>query len=94
LDCFCGSGTTLVAASNLNRKWIGVDSGDAAIETTLKRFAHGTTKLGNYSADKKLKQTKMFNVNKLISNFSLFSDAKKSPVLNAILNKWEKWSSF
>lgn len=38
LDCFCGSGTTLVAAENLGRKWIGVDQSDAAIEVTARRL--------------------------------------------------------
>jgi adenine-specific DNA-methyltransferase len=37
-DCFCGSGTTLVAANQLNRHWIGIDNSDIAIQTTLKRF--------------------------------------------------------
>lgn len=38
LDCFCGSGTTLVAASMLNRNWIGIDKSEVAIETTSKRL--------------------------------------------------------
>lgn len=38
LDCFAGSGTTLVAAELLGRKWIGVDNSPAAIEATLKRL--------------------------------------------------------
>ncbi|MDR1819445.1 MAG: site-specific DNA-methyltransferase [Methanobrevibacter sp.] len=25
LDCFCGSGTTLISANKLNRRWIGID---------------------------------------------------------------------
>ena len=33
MDCFAGSGTTLKAAYDLNRKWIGVDDSDPAIET-------------------------------------------------------------
>lgn len=37
LDCFCGSGTTLVAAEELGRKWIGVDSSEVAINTIKKR---------------------------------------------------------
>ena len=42
LDCFAGSGTTLKAASKLDRKWIGVDSSDVAIDIIKNR------KLGCY----------------------------------------------
>lgn len=38
MDCFCGSGTTLKAAQNCNRRWIGIDSSKIAIETSEKRF--------------------------------------------------------
>jgi len=38
LDCFCGSGTTLVAANTLGRKWIGIDSSNQAIKTARKRL--------------------------------------------------------
>lgn len=38
LDCFCGSGTTLVAAEKLGRKWIGIDNSDAAIEVAKRRL--------------------------------------------------------
>ncbi len=38
LDAFCGSGTTLVAAEMLNRRWIGCDLSRFAIHTTRKRL--------------------------------------------------------
>lgn len=37
-DVFCGSGTTLVAAEELGRRWIGCDLGRFAIHTTRKRL--------------------------------------------------------
>jgi hypothetical protein len=37
-DFFCGSGSTLVAAERLNRKWIGADLGRFAIHTSRKRL--------------------------------------------------------
>ncbi len=42
MDCFAGSGTTLNAAYNLNRKWIGVDESNLAINTIKKK------KIGDY----------------------------------------------
>jgi adenine-specific DNA-methyltransferase len=44
MDFFCGSGTTIVAAQELNRRWIGVDQSEKAIEVTRK-------KLGSFSTD-------------------------------------------
>jgi len=38
LDCFCGSGTTLVVAEKLGRRWIGCDLSRFAIHTTRKRL--------------------------------------------------------
>jgi len=48
LDCFSGSGTTLAVASQLGRKWIGIDNSPAAISATLTRFAHGTEPMGDF----------------------------------------------
>ena len=38
MDCFCGSGGFLYTADNLDRRWIGIDSSNEAIEITTKRF--------------------------------------------------------
>jgi len=38
LDCFCGSGTTLKAAHSLNRKWIGIDKSELAIEACKNKL--------------------------------------------------------
>lgn len=48
LDCFAGSGTTLVAANELGRQWIGVDIGDESIRIIQERFTKGTKPLGDY----------------------------------------------
>ncbi len=39
LDCFCGSGTTLIAAQELGRNWIGIDNSKHAIKVTKKRLS-------------------------------------------------------
>jgi adenine-specific DNA-methyltransferase len=38
LDCFCGSGTTLKAAQELSRNWIGIDKSEEAINVALKKL--------------------------------------------------------
>lgn len=38
LDCFCGSGTTLKSAQINDRKWIGIDQSEKAIEATIKKL--------------------------------------------------------
>ncbi|MBI2437304.1 MAG: site-specific DNA-methyltransferase [Lentisphaerae bacterium] len=48
LDCFSGSGTTLCVASELGRRWIGIDNSREAIGITLHRFAKGTEPMGDF----------------------------------------------
>lgn len=38
MDFFCGSGTTLLAAQELNRNWIGIDESEKAIATSKEKL--------------------------------------------------------
>lgn len=48
LDCYCGSGTTLEAAAELGRRFIGIDAADAAIKATAKRLSEGRAAMGDF----------------------------------------------
>jgi len=48
LDSFCGSGTTLAVASQLKRRWLGIDNSPFSIATTLRRFATGLAPMGDF----------------------------------------------
>lgn len=39
LDFFCGSGTTLIAAQELGRQWIGIDKSNEAIKIVKKKIS-------------------------------------------------------
>jgi site-specific DNA-methyltransferase (adenine-specific) len=40
LDPFCGSGTSIIAAQRLNRRWLGIDNTDLAIRVVQQRLEH------------------------------------------------------
>lgn len=46
LDCFCGSGTTLKAAQDLGRTWIGIDKSDEAIKASIEKLSKKQKKSG------------------------------------------------
>lgn len=45
MDFFCGSGTTLIAAQELGRNWIGIDKSEKAIEVTRKKITKENSSL-------------------------------------------------
>lgn len=64
LDCFCGSGTTLVAAQELNRKWIGIDQSDHAIRVAKNRLENMPASLFSKVEFETLEQIKKENGSK------------------------------
>lgn len=78
LDCFAGSGTTLVAADQLDRQWIGVDIGLEAIKTIRNRFAHGTSPMGDYVMKRKQSETpSLFDIKSEGGNPAKSTDDKR-----------------
>lgn len=59
LDCFAGSGTTLAVASQLKRRWIGIDNSVEAISTMLRRFAKGLEPMGDFVNKEALSPSKI-----------------------------------
>ncbi len=53
LDSFSGSGTTLAVSAQLSRRWIGIDSSPEAISATLRRFAKGLERMGDFVSQRK-----------------------------------------
>lgn len=51
MDCFSGSGTTLGAAFELGRKWIGADNSIESLKAIMKRFTVGLDCYGDYVSD-------------------------------------------
>ena len=56
LDCFAGSGTTLAAAFELARPWIGVDNSQESLKAIVKRFTSGLEMYGDYVNEEKYAQ--------------------------------------
>lgn len=74
MDCYAGSGTTLEVASTLGRRWIGVDSGDEAITTIIRRLTHGTERMGDFvNGNTQPTSLPLFSV----SDFTLFNEVKE-----------------
>ncbi|SDX97405.1 site-specific DNA-methyltransferase [Roseicitreum antarcticum] len=48
VDPFCGSGTTLHAARDLKRRYLGIDASFSAAKATIRRMRHGLERMGDY----------------------------------------------
>lgn len=72
IDPFCGSGTTMHAADDLGREWIGFDQSLTAIETAAKRLRLGLEPMGDYLNERAPATPELFS--KKRRNFELLFD--------------------
>lgn len=88
LDCFVGSGTTVIAAEELKRRWIGVDSSLESMTTTITRLAKGSEPMGDFVNGKKKKEPGLFGLlSPLQTAFDLYSEHS---LPSSLLQKWMK----
>jgi len=86
LDCYCGSGTTLAVASDLGRRWIGVDNSSEAIKTILQRFKAGTERMGDFVNGKKQSELPLYNP---ITDFVLYTPENCPPEKTVLHEEYE-----
>ncbi|MDW8214436.1 MAG: DNA methyltransferase [Roseiflexaceae bacterium] len=93
LDCFSGSGTALEVASQLGRRWVGIDNSPEAIRTTLYRFAHGTEPMGDFvgKQDQQRRQEQPSMRLFRITDFALHVTEPYMGDINEIVSEWEDW---
>lgn len=94
LDCFAGSGTTLDAAQQLDRKWIGIDNSSEAINNILKRFFVGLNHMGDfvkkYSRQDDSQQFFLPEIDNFSAKdkFELLSDSRYRKLIENILSNY------
>lgn len=59
IDPFCGSGTTLQAARDQDRRFLGVDASFTAAKATLRRLRHGLESMGDYVNKKSAREEEL-----------------------------------
>lgn len=63
LDFFCGSGTTLLAAQQSGRKWLGIDFSQKAIEIAQKKLENDVNNSLSFRPFKVIKLTDNLSIN-------------------------------
>lgn len=85
LDCFAGSGTTLGAAFELDRRWIGVDNSLESIKAILKRFTVGLDVYGDYVSESDCSQFRLDVLPKC--SFDIMAESQKLSALTILTDK-------
>lgn len=89
MDCFAGSGTTLGAAFDLGRQWIGVDNSLESLRAILKRFVNGLEVYGDYVNTPEHRQCSIDIMDKC--GFTIYSHADCASDVKKLCSDFMKW---
>jgi adenine-specific DNA-methyltransferase len=84
LDGFSGSGTTLAVASQLGRRWIGIDNSELAISTTLRRLEHGLKPMGDFVSLRTMKTKEQRPVYAAINDYVFLCEPRHAVKLKRV----------
>ncbi|RRY16190.1 site-specific DNA-methyltransferase [Brucella anthropi] len=76
IDPFCGSGTTLQAARDLGRRFIGIDASFTAAKATLRRMRHGLEAMGDYVNKRKADDEPKFSFLKNGTECAFYTESR------------------
>jgi len=87
LDAYAGSGTTLAAAAENNRNWIGIDESPAAIKTAIERLVLGTPMMGTHARNDYVVREDSLSRQTAAHAFGIFVDDDNQTLCKAVANK-------
>lgn len=90
LDAYAGSGTTLAAAAENDRNWIGIDESPAAIATSIERLILGTPMMGTHARNDYV--SRAINPTRQIAShaFRVFVDGRNSALAKIVAKTLQK----
>lgn len=77
MDCFAGGGTTLGAAQELGRRWIGADNSPESLSAVIRRFSDGLQDYGDYVSRPFDQPELSLKTGKDGTTFSIFTEQEK-----------------
>lgn len=86
LDAYAGSGTTLAAAAENNRNWIGIDESPAAIKTAIERLVLGTPMMGTHARNDYVVRDDSLTRQIAAHAFRIFVDEDNQTLTKAVKN--------
>jgi adenine-specific DNA-methyltransferase len=90
LDAYAGSGTTLAAAAENDRSWIGIDESPAAINTAIERLVLGTPMMGTHARNDYVVRESNMTRQIAAHAFRIFVDANNHTLSKAVANTVRK----
>lgn len=90
LDAYAGSGTTLAAAAENDRSWIGIDESPAALSTSIERLVLGTPLMGTHARNDYVLRDASVTRKVASHSFRVFADVGNKTLSKAVTSVLRK----